>query len=138
MHILKSLAESTLSLPIESYIYSIAPCGPAKSSSSPSNQLVTISSDDSLRILDGQILQLVHIVSSQIHGNGGVTCLNNLRETQSNNPQAGYESLVATAGRDGTIKLWDVRSKGEPAIQMRNGEFGFAFLHEFFYVSSNH
>jgi WD40 repeat protein len=135
MHTLKSSAESKLSLPPESYIYSIAPCGPAQATSS--RQLAAISSDNALRVLDAQSLQLVHVISSQTHDNGGVTCLNNLRETYSNAPQAVYENLVATAGRDGTVRLWDVRSEGKPVIEMKNRK-SVPFFHALARPSVNH
>ncbi|KAL8842609.1 MAG: hypothetical protein Q9176_002566 [Flavoplaca citrina] len=70
----------------DTYIYKILPI---------STDLVSISSDDSLRILDPLTLE----VYGSVHGlHDGVTCLSGFRDR-----------LVLTAGRDGLVKCIDLR-----------------------------
>jgi WD repeat-containing protein 89 len=118
MRTLKISAHSSLSLPPNSYIYSITPCGPAQPTS-PSRQLTVISSDDSLCVLDAESLRLLQVISSKTHEEGGVTALHNLRDLHSQLQQPSYENLVATTGRDGTVRTWDVRSYGQPVLEMK-------------------
>ncbi|KAJ5238328.1 hypothetical protein N7468_002947 [Penicillium chermesinum] len=95
MHTLKSIAASSLSLPADSYIYSIAASAPGA--------FAAISSDDSLRVFNASNLDNVSVVSPQTH-EAGVT---SLRSYDSN--------LLVTGGREGKVKVWDVRSKAAVA-----------------------
>jgi WD repeat-containing protein 89 len=106
MHVLHETAVSSLSLPSGTYIYAIT--------AAPSSQFVAISSDDSLRLFDGQSLQPLAITSAKTHD--GVTALKEFRGSTA-------PFLLATAGRDGAVRLWDVRSGQhvKPAVEMRTG-----------------
>lgn len=108
MHVLQPTGASSLSLPSGTYIYAI---GEAPSSSAGGRQFAAISSDDSLRIFDGQSLQPLTVVSAKTHE--GVTSLNGFPP-----------GFLATAGRDGAVRLWDVRSghaSSKPDVEMRVG-----------------
>ncbi|GAB1203246.1 hypothetical protein APSETT445_001874 [Aspergillus pseudonomiae] len=105
MHTLKATASSSLSLAQDNYIYSIA-------SSSPGS-FAAIASDDSLRVFDAASLSHVSVVAADAHK--GVTSLKSY--------DAGQQ-LLATGGRDGRVKLWDlrngkrdVRSPGQSRLQ---------------------
>lgn len=114
MHNLKPTAASSLSLPPDSYIYSIDASG--------SGSFAAISSDDSLRVFDAGSLGLVSLVSAKTH-DGGVTSLRTYR--------AGDHPLLTTAGRDGLVKLWDLRTGNSSAVgnlQMRESVLCFRFL----------
>ncbi|OKL56014.1 hypothetical protein UA08_08640 [Talaromyces atroroseus] len=104
MHVLHQTAASSLSLPSGSYIYAIA--------AAPSH-FAAISSDDSLRLFDGQSLQPLAITSAKAHD--GVTALKEFHGSTTDT------YLLATAGRDGAVRLWDVRSgqHSKPAVEMR-------------------
>jgi WD40 repeat protein len=117
---LHQLHSSSLGLPPASYVYSLAPCG--------DDVLSVISSDNSLRYFDRQTLQLLPDgVFSSIHLRGGddsgVTCLCPVN--------SGNQNLLATCGRDGIARLWDLRerrrdavarfSTGKPKILLRSG-----------------
>ncbi|PGH28157.1 hypothetical protein AJ80_00047 [Polytolypa hystricis UAMH7299] len=94
--------QSNLSLPSGSYIYNLCPTG--------GNAVAAISSDNSLRCFDRQTLTLLpNGVFEDIHP--GVTCLSEITG-------ASGESLLATAGRDGTVKLWDLRGGKNAAAAM--------------------
>ncbi|KAL8815471.1 MAG: hypothetical protein Q9223_005383 [Gallowayella weberi] len=79
---------TTASLRPDTYIYHILPIN---------TQLVSVSSDDALRVIDPQTLNL-NQSSPGIHD--GITCLGSLRDRD-----------VLTAGRDGLVKWIDLRSK---------------------------
>ncbi|KAJ5914999.1 hypothetical protein N7504_003882 [Penicillium tannophilum] len=93
MFTLKETASSSLSLPADNYIYSLVP--------SAAGTFATISSDDSLRVFDAANLDRVAVVSPKAH-DGGVTSLRSYA--------AGESQLLATGGREGRVKLWDVRA----------------------------
>jgi WD40 repeat protein len=111
MHNLQAVASSSLSLPADSYIYGITAAAPGT--------FAAISSDDSLRVFDAADLNRGAVVSSHTH-DGGVTSLRSY---------AG-ESQLLTGGRDGKVRIWDVRAGG-PVVEMETGESMFLF-----YVSS--
>lgn len=100
MNDFQSVVTSSLSLPVDSYIYSLTPARQG---------LGVISSDDSLYLLDRETLTVLpggHI--PQIHD--GVTCLKGFDDEG---------NILATAGHDGGIKFWDLRSKSR-AIEFKN------------------
>ncbi|KAL6713822.1 hypothetical protein ACLMJK_008316 [Lecanora helva] len=96
------LHTSPLSLPPETYIYSLLPLSPP-----PTPLLAAISSDNSLRFVDPHTLtEIPDGVFEDVHeGDGGVTCL-------ANEEGEGSGGLVFTAGRDGVIRGWDGRVRG--------------------------
>ncbi|CAI7657631.1 hypothetical protein N7533_005912 [Penicillium manginii] len=100
MPTLKAIAASTLSLPAENYIYSITASAPGS--------FAAISSDDSLRVFDAANIDHVSVVSHKTH-DGGVTSLRSF--------PTGDSQLLATGGREGTVKLWDVRA-GNTVLEM--------------------
>lgn len=115
MHILKAVASSTLSLPADNYIYSIVASAPGS--------FAAISSDDSLRVFDAADIDCVSVISQATHD--GVTSLQSFA--------MGDSHLLATGGRDGKVKIWDVRSgNGTPAVEMETGEFVLITLFWFF------
>jgi WD repeat-containing protein 89 len=97
----QQVASSSLSLPVQSYIYCLVPTSAA---------LAAISSDDSLRVFDRQTLQLLFggVIKTRQEG---ITCL-----TRTN------DDVLATAGRDGSVRTWDVRQGGEVS-QFIHGNF---------------
>ena len=107
MHNLQAVASSSLSLPADSYIYGITTAAPGT--------FAAISSDDSLRVFDAADLNRGAVVSSHTH-DGGVTSLRSY---------AG-ESQLLTGGRDGKVRIWDVRTGG-PVVEMETGESMFLF-----------
>lgn len=116
MHILQATTASALSLPSGTYIYAI--------SAAAGRQFAAISSDDSIRLFDGQFLQPVGVVSAKSHD--GVTALKEFRGVGN-----AHGFLLATAGRDGVVRLWDSRSghaSGRPAIEMRIGMYPILLL----------
>ena len=85
------------SLNPDTYIYNILPI---------STDLVSISSDDSLRVLDPLTLE----VYGSVHGvHDGVTCLSGFRDR-----------LGLTAGRDGLVKCTDLRIRST-AFELSEG-----------------
>jgi WD40 repeat protein len=106
MHTLKAVASSTLSLPTDNYIYSITASAPGT--------FAAISSDDSLRVFDAGNLDRGSVVSNATHA--GVTSLRSFA--------VGESQLLATGGRDGKVKVWDVRTGNGPVMEMQTGEFG--------------
>lgn len=105
MPTLKATAASTLSLPSENYIYSITASAPGS--------FAAISSDDSLRVFDATNIDRVSVVSQKAH-DGGVTSLRSY--------PTGDSQLLATGGREGTAKLWDVRA-GHAVLELEMGKF---------------
>ncbi|MCJ1292519.1 hypothetical protein MMC34_004070 [Xylographa carneopallida] len=96
----RPFATSSLSLPINSYIYCIKPVG---------RNLAAISSDDSLRVFDPVTLQVsADRVFENAHA--GVVCLENV--------SADTESVV-TAGRDGYVRCWDLRI-GKRTVELKD------------------
>ena len=117
MHTLQATASSSLSLPSGTYIYAIAATTPSSSTGTQSQQFAAISSDDSLRLFDGHSLQPTTVLSAKSH-DGGVTAL---KEYSGIGPQW---FLIATAGRDGAVRLWDARAGGlsqRASVEMRVG-----------------
>ncbi|KAJ5682688.1 hypothetical protein N7462_005853 [Penicillium macrosclerotiorum] len=93
MHTLKATAASSLSLPADNYIYTLAASAPGS--------FAAISSDDSLRVFDASSLDRVSVVAHKTH-DAGVTALRTYA--------AGESQLLVTGGREGKIKLWDARA----------------------------
>lgn len=83
----KLVKASSLGCEDDTYLYSLARIG---------NAFATIGSDDSLRVFDAS---LKPIAAAQPRG-AGLSYLQTFNET-----------TLATAGRDGTIRLWDQRAK---------------------------
>lgn len=102
MHTLKATASSSLGLPAESYIYSIAASAPGS--------FAAISSDDSLRVFDAANLDRVSVISRKTHD--GVSALRSY---------TGDSQLLVTGGREGSVKVWDVRA-GNAVVEMETGE----------------
>lgn len=95
-------ATSSLSLPVDSYIYKILPIDA---------KIAAILSDDSLRIVDPNTLQEISdYVIYNVHQ--GATCLEKYDSD---------DSGVFTAGRDGVVRYWDLRTRGK-AIEFCDGE----------------
>lgn len=110
MHTLNAVAASSLGLPAENYIYSIAASAPGS--------FAAISSDDSLRVFDAANLDRVSVVSRTTHA-GGVTSLRSYA--------TGDSQLLATGGREGTVRVWDVRA-GNAVVEMETGESNWSFF----------
>lgn len=102
MHTLQTTAASSLALPPENYIYAITPCA---------RSFAAISSDDSLRTFDAASINHGSVVAHKAHD--GVTALRTYA--------AGDSQLLATGGRDGKVKLWDVRA-GHAVVEVETGE----------------
>lgn len=83
----KQIASSDLSLPKDTYIYALAQLA---------SSIACIASDDSLNVLDPSMLNPKHKVS-KCHNS--VTSLASVPGSQT----------LATAGRDGVVKVWDER-----------------------------
>ncbi|CAG8408000.1 unnamed protein product [Penicillium salamii] len=98
MHTLNPVASSTLSLPTDNYIYTLTPSAPGT--------FAAISSDDSLRLFDAGLN--ASVLSSAAHV--GVTSLARFGD-----------SLLATGGRDGKVKVWDVRA-GKSVVEMQTAK----------------
>lgn len=103
MHTLTATAASSLALPAGNYIYSIAASAPGS--------FAAISSDDSLRVFDSANLDRVSVISRKAH-DAGVTSLRSYA--------AGESQLLATGGREGTVKLWDARA-GNAVLEVETG-----------------
>ncbi|RMZ10023.1 hypothetical protein D0860_04003 [Hortaea werneckii] len=94
----KPVTSSTLGSEPDTYFYSLARTG---------SSLATIGSDDTLRIFDPSTLR--SITTAQVPGSG----LSSLQTIS--------DHVLATAGRDGTIRLWDTRSStssSKPTLQI--------------------
>jgi len=103
MHTLKAIASSSLGLPAENYIYSIAASAPGC--------FAAISSDDSLRVFDAANLDRVSVISHKTHD--GVSALRSYT--------TGDAQLLMTGGREGTVKIWDVRA-GNAVVEIETGK----------------
>lgn len=105
-----STAISSLTLPLNSYIYTIAPIN-------HNAQIAAISSDDSLRIIDSSTLkEVTNGINPNVHA--GVTCIDVMKD--------GPNSLL-TAGRDGLVRYWDLRQKYS-TLEFQDGEPGLKSL----------
>lgn len=111
MPALRSCSSSSLSLPAGSYIYSLCPSGPA---------LAAISSDNSLRRFDRNTLNLLPDGVVRDTHPAGVSSLC---------PVDGDDGLLATCGRDGTVKLWDARSSGAAAVFHAGTSIAIRYIH---------
>lgn len=114
---------SSLFLPPESYIYRLQPVNNAGA------LIAAISSDDSLRLFDLERLGAIestavdcaaHNALKDIHK--GVTCL------EAFGPQQEY--CVLTAGRDGAVRGWDLRSGKKKILELRNRKELFNWIRE--------
>lgn len=103
MHTLQAVASSSLGLPADNYIYSIAASAPGC--------FAAISSDDSLRVFDAANLDRVSVISRKTHN-----VVSSLRSWT-----AGDAQLLVTGGREGKVKVWDVRA-GNAVVEMETGE----------------
>ncbi len=93
---------SLLSLPADSYIYKIVHVN---------GSLATISSDNSLRLIDIETLrELAGGVLNNVHD--GVTCL----QIVDDDPNG-----LLTAGRDAVVQRYDLRS-GQKIMQLSDGQ----------------
>jgi len=102
-------AISSLILPPNSYVYTIAPL-------SDRAQLAAISSDDSLRIIDSTTLKEgSNGVIPNVHG--GVTCLDVTKDDP---------NYILTAGRDGLVRCWDLRL-GQSTLEFQDGMSGLKY-----------
>ena len=97
-------ASSSAGLPPNSYVYKVISTAARQDplTYSKTDQLAIISSDDSLRFLDPSTLNLLPDGALK-NVNEKVTCLERDNDAPSN--------VVATAGRDGTIRFWDKRNR---------------------------
>ncbi|KAI9817117.1 MAG: hypothetical protein M1827_001229 [Pycnora praestabilis] len=82
---------TSLSLPAESYIYSLLPA---------SRNIALISSDDSLHVLDQESLEALPGCNF-LNVHNGVTCLKVCDDGG---------NVLVTAGRDGLVTYWDLRA----------------------------
>ena len=98
---LKQIASSTAGLPEDTYIYKIVPS---------SLGLSLISSADTLVSIDANISNASAGVIRNLH-RGGVTALERVSEDG---------NMLATAGRDGEVGLWDLRT-GKGAGRFKQG-----------------
>lgn len=106
MATLSAARASDLSLPSNTYIYKILPTGPR--AATPSS-LAVLSSDNSVRFVDPSNLSLLPDgMLERVHDS--VTCLERAGNIA--------ENIIATAGRDGAVKFWDSRLKGNAKAVM--------------------
>ncbi|KAK5294428.1 hypothetical protein LTR16_001287 [Cryomyces antarcticus] len=84
-------ASTTLALPAGSYIYTLLP--------TPAG-ITALSSDDSVRLFSADTLAVTHVLPNT---NKSVTSLK---------PVSAGGEVVATAGRDGVVRCWDLREAG--------------------------
>ncbi|PSK48636.1 hypothetical protein B9Z65_47 [Elsinoe australis] len=97
----KQIASSDLSLPKDTYIYALAQLA---------SSIACIASDDSLNVLDLSTLKPKHKVS-KCHSS--VTSLASVPGSQT----------LATAGRDGVVKVWDERQdRPSSTLSISNGQ----------------
>jgi hypothetical protein len=107
MYTLNSVDSFQISEPKDTYIYDIVPVAAG---------LATISSDDSLRLLDPLALGGLPLNSIR-KVNKDITCLKAVNTTTE-----GDALIVCTAGRDGRLCLLDPRT-GSKIGEVRTGEF---------------
>jgi hypothetical protein len=94
----KQVAQSSLSTPPDTYLYTLARTG---------SDFATIGSDDSLRIFSVPDLKLIRTYAA---AHKGVSCL----------VTAPDGTNLFTAGRDGVIRLWDPRNPSpKPILEIR-------------------
>lgn len=93
--ILHTTSSTSLGTAEGSYIYTLA--------SASADVLAATSSDDSLRLFSASTLATRGCVA-RAHGDHGITCLVRVGE-----------NVLATAGRDGCVRVWDVRDGGGKA-----------------------
>lgn len=107
MYTLDELSAFKIQQPADTYIYDIASVG---------SSLATISSDGRLRLLDPLALDM--------------RPLNEIRTLHSDitslKVPEGQENVVCTAGRDGWVLMWDVRT-GQRIGAVASGRVGFSF-----------
>ena len=96
-----AVAQSSLSLPADSYIYDVRP---------GRSILAAICSDDSLRVFDPSTLQPI-LDQTVCNTHEGVTCLAEYN---------GSHSAFFTAGRDGMVKAWD-QGSGRKVLEVKIG-----------------
>lgn len=105
MYTLQQADSSSLSLAQDNYIYSIVP--------SSHTEFAAISSDDSLRVFDANRLSHVSLVANSTHD--GVTSLQTYDASN---------QVLITSGRDGKVKVWDLRSgKNSAVVAVESCEF---------------
>lgn len=92
-HTLHTTSSTSLGTAAGSYIYTLA--------SASTDILAAASSDDSLRLFSPSTLAARGCVA---HAHDGITCLVRVGE-----------NVLATAGRDGCVRVWDVRDGGAAA-----------------------
>lgn len=114
MKILAASAESALDLPANSYVYTITSTSAQADTRSQNfpvlsstDQLIAISSDDSLRSLDPETLRVASTIKST---HTSVTALKRYATPGS------QCSTFMTSGRDGIVRGWDLRS-GKKALE---------------------
>jgi len=106
---------SNAGLPPDSYIYKIISTASRQDplTYTKTDQLAILSSDDSLRYLDASTLKVLPDgVVRKV--NDKVTCLGRANDAAGN--------IVATAGRDGSIRFWDSRSR-KKALEVESRVF---------------
>ncbi len=108
------LSSTPLSLPKDTYIYTLVPLPSSHSSpSSPPTNLAALASDNSVRIFPlssssaGALPQTPTVTLANVHEGGG-TCLKALNDVDGAN-------MLVTAGRDGAVRCWDWRVGGRKA-----------------------
>ena len=108
MTLLRLSASSQLSVPPDSYIYSIVPLAPKTGPTSyaplgAQGRLAALCSDDSARILEStRLKEAPGGVFKNV--NDSVTCLKPFAA-------AGEEcNVLVTTGRDGRVRFWDLRT----------------------------
>lgn len=108
-NILRQLNSPDLGLPADAYIYSLSPCG--------DDALAVVSSDNSLRCFDRQTLQLLpNGVKASIHtGHKDEVGPTGLCQASDGS------HVLATSGRDGAVKVWDIRTGGGPVSTFFTG-----------------
>lgn len=107
------LSTSSLSLPANSYVYKIVTVKLGNGA------LAAISSDDSLRVVDAETLQLVA-------GGGAGAWTEDVHDGVTGLVAGGgwdQQQSVVTAGRDAAVRGWDLRS-GEKMFEVKDGGCG--------------
>ena len=108
MKIARHCGTSQLQLPDDSYIYQILPIN---------SRIAAISSDDSIRLADPVNLALHNAPDGVLpNANTGITCLASIHPSSSS-------ATLVSAGRDATLRAWDVRGMMEVASFKDEGQF---------------